>query len=165
MNNMLVRTIIALIAAPVILYSPFLGINYFTSFIFIISFLGSKEIFNFYKIKHIGLNKLSPYLISLLPIIYLSKGFETMMEYTIVLSFALFFFEVFRAKEKVSFIISGYLLMIIYCGIFPSMLIGVVNYTIPLMFIFIYGIIIATDSFAYFGGLTCSKLFRTHKLL
>ena len=165
MNNMLIRIIVALIAAPLILYSPFLGINYFASFIFLISFLGSKELLNFYRIRHIKLNPVSPYLVSFTPLFFLSGGFEPAAEYGLVSALILFVVDIFRGKERVSNIISGYTLMIIYCGIFPSMLIGAVSSTIPMMFIFIYGVIIATDSFAYFGGLTCRKFFRTHKLL
>jgi phosphatidate cytidylyltransferase len=165
MNNMAVRIIVAVIAGPVILYSPFAGLSYFTSFIFIISFLGSKEILNFYRSKQIGLSGISPYLASFIPIIFYAAGFERAAEFTVLVAFILFFFEVFRGKEKVAQIVSGYILMLIYCGIFPSMLIGAVGDTAPSMFIFIYGIIIATDTFAYFGGLTCSKMFKTHKLL
>lgn len=165
MNNMLKRIIVAMIAGPIILYLPFLGINYFASFLFIISFFGSKEILNFYKSRNIILNSLSPYLVSFLPIFFLIGGFEVMMEYALIVSFFLLFIEIFKAREKVSEVISAYLLMIVYCGIFPATLIGSVNLATPMFFIFIYGIIIATDSFAYFGGMTCSKLFKTHKLL
>ena len=165
MNNMLIRIIVALIAAPVILYSPFLGINYFASFIFLISFLGSKELLIFYKARHIKLNPLAPYLVSFVPLFFLAGGFEAAAEYSLAAALMLFTFDIFRAKDRVSYIISGYTLMIVYCGIFPAMLIGVIGSTIPMMFIFIYGVIIATDSFAYFGGLTCRKFFRTHKLL
>ena len=165
MNNMLTRILVAVIAAPIILYSPFLGINYFASFIFLISFLGSKELLNFYRIRHIKLNPVSPYLVSFIPLFFLAGGFEPAAEYGLASVLLLYIIEIFRGKDRVSNIISGYALMIIYCGIFPSMLIGAVSSTIPMMFIFIYGVIIATDSFAYFGGLTCRRFFRTHKLL
>jgi len=165
MNNMMVRIIVAVIAGPVILYTPFLGINYFASFIFVVSFLGSREIYNFYKIRHIQLNIISPYLVSLIPLVYLGAGTRFMLEYSLILAFFLFTTEIFRAKEKASFILSGYLLMTVYCGIFPTLLVAIVNDTEAMIFIFIYGIIIATDSFAYFGGMACGKFFRTHKLL
>lgn len=165
MNNMTKRIIVAVIAAPVIFYLPFLGINYFAAFIFVISFLASKEIVSFYRSKHIMLNSLAPFIVSGVPVIFLAGGFETAAEYAILSAFVLFTLEIFRGKEKSASVISGYLLMIVYCGIFPSMLIEVVGMTSPVFFIFIYGVIIATDTFAYFGGLTCSKLFRTHKLL
>ena len=165
MNNMLVRIIVAVIAAPVILYTPFLGINYFASFIFLISFLGAKEIYNFYKAKHIHLNQLSIYLTSFIPIAFLAGGFELSAEYTLLIAFLFFGIEIFRGRERSSNISSGYALMMIYCGLFPATIIGAVSGTAPMTFIFIYGVIIATDSFAYFGGLGCSKLFRTHKLL
>ncbi|MBN2857759.1 MAG: phosphatidate cytidylyltransferase [Candidatus Delongbacteria bacterium] len=165
MNNMTKRVIVAIIAAPVILYLPFIGINYFAAFIFIISFLASKETLSFYKTKHIRLNGLSPFIVSVIPVVFLTGGFETAAEYSVLSAFVLFTLEIFRGKEKSSYIISAYLLMIVYCGIFPSLLIDVIVMTSPLFFIFIYSVIIATDTFAYFGGLTCSKLFRTHKLL
>lgn len=165
MNNMTKRIIVAVIAAPVILYLPFLGINYFAAFIFIISFLASKEIVSFYRSKHIKLNRLSPFIVSVIPVIFLAGGFETAAEYSVLSAFVLFTLEIFRGKEKPAYMISAYLLMIVYCGIFPSLLIDVIGMTSPLFFIFIYGVIISTDTFAYFGGLTCSKLFRTHKLL
>jgi len=165
MNNMLVRIIVAVIAGPVILYLPFAGINYFACFIFLISFLGSKELFNFYKSRHISLNPMSPFLVSFIPVAFLISGFEFAAEYALLISFVLFVLEIFRGKDRSSGIISGYAIMIIYCGIFPAMLIGVISATTAMMFIFIYGIIIATDSFAYFGGMGCGKLFKTHKLL
>lgn len=165
MNNMLLRIIVALIAGPVILYLPFAGMNYFASFIFLISFLGSKEIFNFYKSRHIHLNFMSPYLVSFIPLAFLVNGFELAAEYALLISFVLFVLEIFRGRDRSSNIISGYALMMIYCGFFPAMLIGILNSTVPMIFIFIYGIIIATDSFAYFGGMGCRKLFKTHKLL
>jgi phosphatidate cytidylyltransferase len=165
MNNMTVRIIVAVIAAPFILYSPFAGQSYFTSFIFIISFLGSKEILGFYASRGLKLSIVSPYLVSFIPIVFFSAGFEAAAGYALLVSFLLFTLELFTAKENVSYIVSAYLLMIIYCGLFPTMLIGAVDFTTPFMFLFIYGIIISTDTFAYFGGLTCSKLFKTHKLL
>jgi phosphatidate cytidylyltransferase len=165
MNNMTVRVIVAVIAAPVILYTPFLGMSYFASFLFIISFLGAKEIYNFYKGRHIHLNPLSIYLTSLVPIVFFAGGFELSAEYVLLISFILFGTEIFRGRDRSSNISSGYTLMIIYCGLFPATLLGAVSDTTPMTFLFIYGVIIATDSFAYFGGLGCSKLFRTHKLL
>ncbi|MDD3044870.1 MAG: phosphatidate cytidylyltransferase [Candidatus Delongbacteria bacterium] len=165
MNNMTVRILVAVIAGPVILYLPYLGLSYFAAFIFVISFLGSKEILNFFRSKHIKLTKLSPYLVSLIPLFFFSRGLSGAAEYSIVIFTVLFVAEVFRKNEKPAFIVSGYLLMGIYCGLFPAMLIGAVDKTSPSMFLFIYGVIIATDSFAYFGGMACSKMFRTHKLL
>lgn len=159
------RIIVAVIAAPVILYLPFMGINYFATFIFIISFLASKEISAFYRTKHIILNRLAPFIVSVIPVIFLVGGFETAAEYSVFSAFLLFALEIFRGKEKSASVISAYMLMIFYCGIFPSLLIDVIAMTTPLFFIFIYGVIISTDTFAYFGGLSCSKLFRTHKLL
>ncbi len=162
---MVTRILVAVIAGPVILYLPFLGDNYFAAFIFLISFLGSKEIFNFFRIRHIKLTRISPYLTSFIPVAFYVKGLEGAAEYAILIFAFLFFLEIFRTREKPALIVSGYLLMGVYCGFFPAMLIGVIDRTSPSMFLFIYGVIIATDTFAYFGGLTCSKLFRTHKLL
>jgi phosphatidate cytidylyltransferase len=162
---MTARIIVALIAGPVILYLPFLGDNYFAAFIFLLSFLGSKELADMYRVRHIKLTKVSPYLISLIPLFFFARGLEGAAEYAIGIFTLLFLIEIFRKREKPSLIVSGYLLMGVYCGLFPSMLIGIIDKTSPSMFLFIYGVIIATDSFAYFGGLTCSKFFKTHKLL
>lgn len=165
MNNMTVRIIVAVTAGPLILYLPFLGLQYFTAFVFLISFLGSKELFNFYRLRHLKMTKISPYLFSLTPLFFYARGFEGACQYLTAAFVLLFITEVFRKREKPSFILSGYLLTGIYCGLFPAALIGIIDNTSPSMFLFIYGVIIATDSFAYFGGMACSKMFRTHKLL
>ncbi len=165
MNNFTKRIIIAVIAAPLILYSPFAGMNFFTAFIFLISFIGSKEIISFYRSRHLILNPIMPYLASITPFIFLVYGFESAALYGVSLSLVLFVIEVFRSREKASYIASAYVFIFVYCGLFPSMLIGVVADFGPWIFIFIYSVIIATDSFAYFGGILCGKLFRTHKLL
>ncbi len=165
MNNMTKRILVALVAGPVILYLPFLGMNYFAAFVFILSFLSSKELLNMFRMRHIKLTKLSPYMVSVIPLFFFAGGMERAAEYAVSIFTALFLFEIFRTRQKPSVIISAYLLMGVYCGLFPSMLIGIIDKTSPSMFLFIYGIIIATDTFAYFGGLTCSKMFRTHKLL
>lgn len=165
MTNFSKRVLIAVTAGPLILYSPFAGMNYFTAFIFLISFLGSKEIFAFYRNRHIILNPVLPYLVSLIPFIFLIRGMEAAALYSISLSVVLLAIEVFRSKENASFVISAYVFIIVYCGLLPSMIIGTVADFGAWVFIFIYSVIIATDSFAYFGGILCGKLFKTHKLL
>ncbi|MFO7811131.1 MAG: phosphatidate cytidylyltransferase [Candidatus Delongbacteria bacterium] len=165
MSEMAKRIIIAVIAAPIILYSPFAGINYFAGLIFLISFLSCKEISVMYQNKKVSLNPLSPFTISVIPVIYLIAGPLVAFEYLLFIMLLLFTVDIFRSKDQYARIFSGYLIMAVYCGIFPSLLIWTVRSTSPWMFCFIYAVLIATDSFAYFGGMLCKKLFTTHKLL
>ncbi|MDA3838959.1 MAG: phosphatidate cytidylyltransferase [Candidatus Delongbacteria bacterium] len=163
-KNMVVRSIVALIAAPVILYLPFLGNQYFTLFIFVISFLGTKELVSFYEKKGIHLNKTTTFLVSLVPITVLFYDLNTGIEVAFILVLLLFLLELFRNKENPTQIVSGYALAFIYLGIFPAALLATMKMTEPIIFIYIYSVIMATDIFAYFGGMTCSKMFKTHPL-
>jgi len=163
-KNMIVRSIVALIAAPIILYLPFLGDQYFTLFIFIISFLGTKELVSFYEKKGIVLSKSVTFLVSIVPLTVLFYDMNTGVEVVFILALLLFFTELFRGKEEPMHIVSGYALAFVYLGIFPATLLATMKMTEPIVFIYIYSVIMATDIFAYFGGMTCSKIFKTHPL-
>ena len=160
-KNMIVRSIVALIAAPIILYLPFLGDQYFTLFIFVISFLGTKELVSFYEKKGILLSKTVTFFVSLAVLFY---DLNTGVEVAFILAMILFLVELFRNKENPTQIVSGYALAFIYLGIFPATLLATIKMTDPIIFIYIYSVIMATDIFAYFGGMTCSKMFKTHPL-
>ncbi|MBN2790274.1 MAG: phosphatidate cytidylyltransferase [Candidatus Delongbacteria bacterium] len=163
-KNFVVRSLVALIAAPVILYLPFLGDQYFTLFIFLISFLGTKELVSFYEKKEVFLSKTVTFLVPLVPISVLFYDLTTGIEVAFILALILFLTELFRGKENPTQIVSGYALAFIYLGIFPAALLETLKITEPIIFIYIYSVIMATDIFAYLGGMTCSKMFKTHSL-
>ena len=128
-KNMVIRSVVALIAAPIILYLPFLGDQYFTLFIFVISFLGTKELVSFYEKKGILLSKMVTFFVSLVPLTVFFYDLNTGIEVAFILVLILFLVELFRNKENPTQVVSGYALAFIYLGIFPAAFLATMKMT------------------------------------
>ena len=163
-NNMLIRILVAIIAIPVLLTLIFKGDIYFSFFIYIISYLGAKELITFYKKKDIELNIILPIFSGLIPLSVFKFGLIAGIYSIVLFLLVLFVVEIFRNKKDPTNIVSAYAFTLIYAGLFPAALIEILRDLGPQVFILIYAVIMATDTFAYFGGMSMSKLFKTHKL-
>ena len=163
-NNMLIRILVAIIGIPIFITLIFKGDIYFSFLIYIISYLGAKELLTFYKKKDLELNMILPVFSGLIPLAVFKFGLIAGVYSILIFLLLLFVIEIFRNKENSTNIVSAYGFALVYTGLFPATLIEILRDLGPEVFILIYVVIIATDTFAYFGGMSASKLFKTHKL-
>jgi len=164
MSNLLQRVLTAVVAIPLLIWLPFAPHNLFSLFILAISYLGAKELFRFLEAKDLKPLQFLPLFTALIPLATYSTGFANGGYIIMLLAFLLFVLELFRKQGNAILHSGGYLLTLIYCGLFPAALLEIWRVAGGTMIILIYITIWSTDSFAYFGGLLCSKLFKTHKL-
>ena len=163
-NNMVIRILVALIGIPILLTLIFKGDIYFSFFIYIISYLGAKELLTFYKKKDLELNIMLPIFAGLIPLAVFKFGLIAGLYSLIFFLLILFIIELFRNKQDSTNIVSAYGFALVYTGLFPAALIEIQRDLGAEVFILIYAVIMSTDTFAYFGGMSASKLFKTHKL-
>jgi len=164
MSNLLQRILTALIAIPLLIWLPFAPHNLFSLFILAISYLGAKEMLRFLTAKDLQPLQFLPLFAALIPLSTFSTGFGNSGYIIMLIAFLLFTIELFRKQGNAILHSGGYLLTLIYCGLFPAALLEIWHIAGGKMIMLIYITIWSTDSFAYFGGLLCSKLFKTHKL-
>lgn len=164
MNNLTQRIITAIIAIPLLIWLPFAPYNLFTFFIYAISYLGAKELTHFIEAKGYTPNVFLPLFTVLIPLSTFIIGFNQAVYVMLLISLLLFTIELFRNNGNAIQHNSGYLLSLVYCGLFPAALLEIWRITSGNTVILIYITIWSTDSFAYFGGMLCNKMFKTHKL-
>lgn len=164
MNNLTQRIITAIIAIPLLIWLPFAPYNLFSLFIYTISYLGAKEFSRFLEAKGLLPNVFLPLFTVLIPLSTFLIGFNDAIYVILLISLLLLTIELFRNHGNAIQHNAGYLLSLVYCGLFPAALLEIWRITSGSTIILIYITIWSTDSFAYFGGMLCSKMFKTHKL-
>ena len=163
-KNLLIRSAVGLLGIPLLLFLPFAGLIYYAMLIYVISYLGAKELNSFLKAKDLTPNRFLPLFTAIIPLVVFNLGFSNISKYMVIIFLLLAFIELFRNKGNAFGNMSGYAFTIIYAGFFPASLIEIHRIAGAEMIILILTVIWATDIFAYFGGMICSRLFTTHKL-
>lgn len=163
-KNLLIRSAVGILGIPLLLFLPFADLTYYAMFIYLISYLGAKEMSSFMNAKDLTPNRFLPLFTALIPLATFNLGFAHIGNYLCLLIVVLSFIEMFRNRGNALGNISGYTFTLIYTGLFPASLIEILRISGPYTIMLILLVIWATDIFAYFGGMTCSKLFKTHKL-